>query len=119
DIIDRGGAFAFIERADDVLGVYAPLVEVNADSYIDTSVVIGVNYKYRVKLNDLESSVLIVEDNSALVPPYYVAEPIGSAVFTVANETIVIPWTDDILIPIIEISNLRKTKYSRTKLSTG
>jgi hypothetical protein len=77
------------------------------------------NYKYRVKLNDLAGSVLIVEDNSTLVPPFYVAEPIGDTEFNVVDEVFVIPWTDDIEIPIIEISNLRKTKYSRTKLSTG
>ena len=117
-VVDWDGGTVFLERSPDFLDLFAEVATFQAESYIDLGLDVDLRYKWRISLNDLSGSVLITEDNTGLVPPYYVAEPVAPATFSNINVGFVIPWTADITIPLIRITNLRRTKHSRIRLST-
>lgn len=115
-IIDNfAGGTVFLERAEGLNGLFEEIATFTTSRYIDEGLDPDINYKYRVTVTDVEGSVLIVGDFTFETPPYYEVEPIAPATFTNIAVEFDIPWTSNITIDLIRISNLRRSKHSRIR----
>ena len=114
---DYSTGTVFLERSDDFDDLFSEITTFSQARFIDTGLDPTKRYKYRVTVTDVEGSVQIVGDFTFEVPPYYEVAPVGDTTFTNISEEFVIPWTDNITIPLIRIDNLRRTKHSRIRFS--
>lgn len=105
----------FLERGVGVDGLLSEIDSFTSATYINSGLDPAVQYRYRVTVTDVEGSVLIVADFTFEEPPYYEAEPVAPAEFSIISEEFDIPWTDNITIDLIRISNLRRSKHSRIR----
>lgn len=128
-ILTRSGSTATIFLPDDPGGlktVYRALQNdlnfeehdtFEGDTFNDTGLDPEKRYKYKITSEDLENSIIIVEDETDEEPPGYIVEAAGTTTFTESVEEVDIPWGDNVDVKFILVGNIQQGRKSISKFT--
>lgn len=112
-ILNRNGADVRVFRAEQYNNNFDLIDTVDSDTFQDAGLDPAKTYKYYLTREELERSIVILEDNTDEEPPWFLAEPIAPSTFTGSTSSFDPSWGPEVTYDTILVDNLRHGKRTR------